>query len=491
VSEHELDTLLVETIARHFPDAHIDGTTVDLAVAGLRIDCHVNGVRPLGVFSSASLFFYLSGGALGERPVFASISGYDETPEHAVVVGACNWACSFGPVLRAALAGEEQPGVARTSADIHGQRFHLFVDGLDRVMSFGEPDPDLARTKAARARLGAAPWLVGVVAASGRLPVLPADRPSVLSVFVGERPDGRIVEVKVHGVDWPAAQAAIAGDSEPAGAMTLLRELAVAVPAWKPGPLARGAVATTLAGLGEPLEHGARTAVDWRGWRAHGGELGPPLVQDELERLERATGPLPDDIRQFFAEVAGRGAGPGYGLLPPSAALAAGSFDWRDGEQPDGPPAGVLPLAHAGCGVVWLLVLRGPHRGEVWVDAGGSDRIARRVAGSFEGWYRAWLDAAVRDAGPWTQWNGHACATPRVLSRVLDQIEGEGVSADDAVAALADRIGEGSICITTAGSPYFQAGAVIDPCHSCAATAARVGVTDGAFQVGAAPLQDA
>src|SRR6185503_8974062 len=133
--------------------------------------------------------------------------------------------------------------------------------------------------------------------------------------------------------------------------------------------------------------------------------------------------------------IAGHGAGPGYGLLPASAALAAGTFDWRDGEEPDGPPGGVLPLAHAGCGVMWLLVLRGPRRGEVWVDAGGSDRRARRVAGSFDAWYRSWLDCAVRDSGPWTQWDGGACATPHVLSQVLDQIEAEGVGPDEAVAA--------------------------------------------------------
>lgn len=487
----DLDRLLVETTANHFPGARIDGTTIDLGFAGLRMDCQVSAVRPLGRFSSASLFYFLSGGALGDEPVFASISGYEETPEHAVVVGACNWACSFGPVLRAALAGEEQPEVARFTAEIHGQRFRLFVDCLDRVMSFGDPEPDLTRTKAARARLGATPWLCGVIAGSGRLPLLPPDRPSLLSVFVGERPDGRIVEVKVHGVDWPAAHDAIAGDSEPAGAMTLLRELAVAVPVWQPGPLARGALEATLAGLMIPLEHGPRTAVDWRGWRAHGGALAAPLTGDQLARLEQAAGPLPDDVRHFFSEVAGQGAGPGYGLLPPSAALAAGSFDWRDGEEPEGPPAGVLPLAHAGCGVVWLLVLGGPHRGEVWLDAGGSDRIARRVAGSFDAWYRMWLDAAVRDAGPWTQWDGDACATPNVLSQVLDEIEADGASPDEAIAALADRIGAGAICVTTAGSPYFPAGAVIDPCHACAATAARVGVEDGAFQDGVAPLRDA
>ena len=484
----ELDALLVQIMANHFPGARTDGNQVDLGVAGLRIACRVNAVGEIGRSSSAHLFFHLSGGALGEEPVFASVSGYEGTPEQAVIAGACNWACSFGPVLRAALAGEEQPEVARFTADIHGQRFRICVDGLDRVMAFGEAEPELARTRAARVRLGAAPWLIGVVLESGRLPILPVDRPSVLSVFLGERPDGRIAEVKLHGVDWPAARTAFTGESEPAGAVTLLRELAVAVPLGPPPPLGRAAVEQTLAGLTAPLEGGPRPTADWRGWRAHGGTLADPMSEIALARLERETGPLPADYRRFLVEVAGRGAGPGYGLLPPTAALAAGTFDWQDGEQPDGAAAGVVPLAHAGCGIMWLLVLGGEHRGEVWLDAHGSDGRARRVAATFEAWYRAWLDAAVRDGGPWTQWDGRACATPQVLSQVLDQIEKEGATGDAALARLKERIGPGAISVTTTGSPYFAAGAFIDPCHSCTATADGVGLADAVFCAGVSPF---
>lgn len=50
---------------------------------------------------------------------------------------------------------------------------------------------------------------------------------------------------------------------------------------------------------------------------------------------------------------------------------------------------------------MWLLVVRGDHRGEVWADASGSDRKLHRCAASFGEWYRTWLGMTVREAQPW------------------------------------------------------------------------------------------
>ncbi len=183
--------------------------------------------------------------------------------------------------------------------------------------------------------------------------------------------------------------------------MTLLRELAVLVPVAPPAPLKREGVARTLAGLRRESDGQSRTALRWRGWRQHGGVLGAPLSEGEVAQLEADVGPLPPDHRQFLMAVSASGAGPGYGLLPPAGAaqrrLSEGSFSFEDGASPDGGPEGVLALAHAGCGIVWYLVLRGPRAGEVWCDCRSSDGRVRRVAGSFTDWYREWLDAAVED----------------------------------------------------------------------------------------------
>ena len=228
----------------------------------------------------------------------------------------------------------------------------------------------------------------------------------------------------------------------------------------------------------------SRRSASWRGWGAHEGALAEPLSADDLATLERKVGPLPGDYRAFLRDVAPSGAGPGYGLLSPMEAaqqrFAHGQLTWQDGEESQGRPEGVLPLAHAGCGVFWLLVLRGPAEGEVWVDAGGSDGRVRRVAGSFSEWYRAWLASAVRDAAPWCQWDSMCCATPNVLSQVLESIEKDGYRGDGARA----RLGELNlkISIRSRGGLYFDEQALLDPCHSCVLLAESSGLRDVAFQ---------
>jgi len=141
----------------------------------------------------------------------------------------------------------------------------------------------------------------------------------------------------------------------------------------------------------------------------------------------------------------------------------------------------VIPLAHAGCGVTWLLHLQGERRGEVWVDAGGSDRSYSRVADSFTGWYAAWLDASVRGVRPWVQWDARYCATPAVLSQMLDAL-GDAVRAPGG-ANLSGRIGTGAISLTNGGG-YLPAGVALDPCHACVTLASELGLAPDVFAPG-------
>jgi hypothetical protein len=238
------------------------------------------------------------------------------------------------------------------------------------------------------------------------------------------------------------------------------------------------------------LNHGAqqRNAVGWAGWAHHAGVIAAPLSEDRIRDVEAKIGELPSDYRDFLSLVGEFGAGPGYGLLSPVNGarypVGGGNFTWTDGEEPKQPARAVLPLAHAGCGVVWLLVLSGAHRGEIWVDARSSDGKARRVASSFSAWYRDWLASAVRDAVPWLQWDAAYCATANVLSQIIEQVERDGVSRDSIPAELARRLRPGSMALASGGSEFFTAKTPLNPCHGCVAIAARFGLTSSLFQAG-------
>lgn len=487
------DTLLVETIARHFPEAKVEDNEIDLGFGGLWLSCAVSAVRKLGPYVSASLFFRLRGGRLA-APVFASISGYAETAEEAIVTGGCHWACSFGPVLRTGLAGEARPEVASFELSVGGQPFRVFVDKLDRGFSFTTGEDIAGRVRSARTqlKLNTSPWLVSRVLESGLLPVLSAERPTVLSVFISEVAPERVVEVKVNGFDWPGMHEAFANAGPGAeGPTVLLRELAVLVPLGAPAELRRGALQRTLEGLQRKIGDQEREAVRWRGFRQHGGRLAPALAPEEVSRLEQALGlSLPEDYRRFLLEVAAAGAGPGYGLLSPlgeaQRELAGGRFSWTDGKASQGPPAGVLALAHAGCGVMWVLVLEGRHRGEVWLDAASSDKKARRVAASFNAWYRDWLGSAISNDVPWCPWDARCCSTPAALSNFLDALEQEGPIPE---APLAGRLGPGALSLKGGGSAYFQPGAPLNPCHACVTLVRELGGEEKVFAPGGAPRQ--
>ena len=191
-----LDSVFSETIARHFPEARISDGVIDLGFGGLQMKCEVPTTQAFGQGRAASLYMRLWGGAVGEHPVFLSVSGYGDDDHDAVVVGGCNWACTFGPVLRAGLAAESLPDLAVIRSQIEGRPVEVFVDGLDRLMSTDEPPGELGEaTRRARAGLGGDPWLTGRLLASSWLPLLDPERPTVLSVFVFDLPERRIVEV--------------------------------------------------------------------------------------------------------------------------------------------------------------------------------------------------------------------------------------------------------------------------------------------------------
>lgn len=420
------DTLL-ETVARHFQHAHVLGNSVELGVGGLRIGCSVGG-QALGPR------FDLRGGDLGESPVFASVGGQDRVP---LVEAVRTWSTAFGPVLRAAFGGEAHD-VRRRTVQLSGVRYDAFFDTADRSQD--------AR-------------LIDGLLSSDTLPVLSSTRATVLSVFPTD-PDG-LVQVEVNGVAWNPSALHLQQTAPDAP-----REFAV----LQPRP-------TSADGL--PLDDVLHTLAalrtydprpTWRGWQRHQGLPGRPLAAEDLQAV-------PLEARAYWQALGVGGAGPGYGMVDPTHArqawLRRGNFDWTDGSVPSTDPGGVWALAHGGCGNVWLLVERGPHRGEVWCHAAGSDGVARRSAPTFHAWIRDWLDHEVRGRGGFADWDGSHCSSPHALSDALQAFERRGLSTDAALERLRGATG---LSITASGSPYVHDGASLDPCGCCTALFDQLGL---------------
>lgn len=119
------------------------------------------------------------------------------------------------------------------------------------------------------------------------------------------------------------------------------------------------------------------------------GEVEP----DELAAVEAVTGPLPAAWRAWISEVAGVGAGPFYGVQPlPTGDDVAALGQPFEPEAPEGEPlTGCLTLSDHGCGYQDVLVLNGPHRGEVWVDFREAGGPVVAWYSSIEAWLGAWL----------------------------------------------------------------------------------------------------
>jgi hypothetical protein len=216
-------------MANHFPAARLEGRRVWTGVADLAIDCEVNRIGDHGAQASAALVFGLHGERFAQSPVYVTVVGYAGAADDAIIAGTCNWACVFGPMFVAAFGGQASSELESVTAQIDGDRYTVYIDGLDRAAKTGGAST-ASNPGVARARLGGAPWLTPGLIASGTLPDW-GRGVAVLSVFVADSAENRIIEVKLNGHECEDAQRTLEGplDGEP-GVTWFLRELAVLVP---------------------------------------------------------------------------------------------------------------------------------------------------------------------------------------------------------------------------------------------------------------------
>ncbi len=133
-----------------------------------------------------------------------------------------------------------------------------------------------------------------------------------------------------------------------------------------------------------------------------------PVSVSAVEAFERNNRvELPEAYRWFVTHVVSGGPGPANGLLPFRHSAVDGRFAepwidpvaWNANESGDGGLYdGVLPVADLGCGSLAVLVLNGPHAGEVWNDFTAGSEGFERAATDFITWYSDWLDAELHRA---------------------------------------------------------------------------------------------
>jgi hypothetical protein len=159
--------------------------------------------------------------------------------------------------------------------------------------------------------------------------------------------------------------------------------------------------------------------------------LEPPLPLEDIEAFEHAHGVrLPEAYRDFLRFIGRSGRGPNNGLIPLAApdfssfGPMAASITTIEGEHHEvtvgpksaceqpaklsepflAPPVpsdknlydGCLPISQVAGGYFELLVVAGPHAGEVWADFTATNGGLCATGVDFVGWYEAWLDASIR-----------------------------------------------------------------------------------------------
>jgi hypothetical protein len=225
----DVDVALAEAVAAHCEGATVDGAVARVGLGDVSISCEAAAGTETASGWAVPLFFRLWGGLLGPAPVAASISGYATTRAEAVAEGGSLWAGSYAPVLRAGLAGlpDADPELRVLAARLQGTPVRVAYAPLGRVMSARAlSDREQADALAAtRTALTGGRSLTAALLDWRGLPLVDLRHSALVSTLVLDGPQGRTVEVKVHGED--IATEGLFPDTDPPADVCMLRELAV------------------------------------------------------------------------------------------------------------------------------------------------------------------------------------------------------------------------------------------------------------------------
>ena len=165
----------------------------------------------------------------------------------------------------------------------------------------------------------------------------------------------------------------------------------------------------------------ADSALQVFGANYHKYRSSKPMTEKEVLAFERQHAiTLPEDYRTFLLTVERGGAGPYYGLFPPtdySHELENVKSDFLSlpfPHQEAWPFAedsmdqsildeehkyfgnfwvqGAMRLCPFGCGAIIVLVITGKARGQIWMDDRPNDYGVVPIANDFLTWYEEWLE---------------------------------------------------------------------------------------------------